>query len=117
VSAFSKLYFEEVRIAVLKEGFGKNDVKLFNTIHLPCGCFSYVSFYLSPNAALYLHNIEHVSAELSSHRQGVNHCGQQAACSKSLNGNYTYAAVCIFSYICRFKIIKHYVRKIFKDKV
>jgi hypothetical protein len=38
--------------------------------------FSYVSVYLSPTVALYLYNFQHVSADLSSRHQGLNHCRQ-----------------------------------------
>jgi hypothetical protein len=38
-------------------------------------------------------------------------------CSKSQNGNYTYAAVYILCYVYRFKIIEQYVNTIFRDKI
>jgi hypothetical protein len=36
---------------------------IFNVIHLPCSRFTYISFYLLPITALYLHNLQHVSAD------------------------------------------------------
>jgi hypothetical protein len=77
----------------------------------------YTCFYLSPTTALCWHNFQHVSNKLYSHHQGVNYCRQYAARSKSQTGNYTYVAVCILCYICRFKITKEHVHRILKAKI
>jgi hypothetical protein len=74
----------------------------------------FLSIYFSPTTAFCLHNLQNVRMSyLIIFTESIAE-NQQLAVSQS---KYTYAAVCILSYICRFKIIKQYLHRILKDKI
>jgi hypothetical protein len=54
----------KIIIGDLNAKIGREDIfrDIFSIIHIPCSCFTSVSFHLSPTTALYLHNFQHVSA-------------------------------------------------------